>query len=65
MLGFSNGASSGACDSFTPNHGTNMPQSGAIPFTVDTSNIGTSYIPGTTYTSEHTCWHSYIHLLIT
>ena len=53
VLGFPTGAPIDACYSITPNHG--VPSSSEpLPYTVSISNIGDYYMPGRTYTSEHT-----------
>ena len=53
VLGRPEGAPEAACADFVPQHG-GASSSSPFPYTVNISNIGDYYIPGTTYTSEHT-----------
>lgn len=54
------GAPAEACDTLTPQHSPNSPQTSAVPYVIDLEQFSDEsgnllYSPGQTYTCEFTC----------
>ena len=52
VVGRMNGAPPEACATITPSHGGNTPQTSAVPYSVNISNLADGYMPGQSYTSK-------------